>query len=127
VYPFVWNLQVSANFQSVPGAPYTSTFNATNAAIQPSLGRTLSGGRTTTPIDLIRPFSQYEDRINQLDLRFGRTFHAQRLAIKASVDVYNALNASPVLAVITTYGARWLVPQDILDARLVKFGVEMSF
>ena len=46
------------------------------------------------------------------------------------VDVFNLANASTVLAQNTTYGtngATWLVPQTILQGRLVKFGVNVSF
>ncbi len=45
-------------------------------------------------------------------------------------DIYNALNGNAVVAVNNTYGttgATWLVPQRILPARLIKFGVQVNF
>ena len=40
---------VSATFQSLPGPQVTANYVATNAQIQPSLGRPLSGGAQTPP------------------------------------------------------------------------------
>jgi hypothetical protein len=42
-------------------------------------------------------------------------------------DVYNALNASPILSINTRYGNEWLRPLQILDARLFKFGIQVNF
>jgi hypothetical protein len=45
-------------------------------------------------------------------------------------DVYNAVNGNAVVAVNNTYGtsgATWQVPQRILPARLIKFGVQVNF
>ena len=41
--------------------------------------------------------------------------------IEPQFDIYNALNASPVLAVNTNYGAAFLRPTQILAGRLLKF------
>jgi hypothetical protein len=43
------------------------------------------------------------------------------------LDVYNTLNASPVLAYNTTYGPEWLRPIDVLQGRLLKLGGQFSF
>jgi len=43
------------------------------------------------------------------------------------VDVYNVLNTNPVLALNTTYGPNWLVPQIVLPARFFKFSTRVSF
>jgi hypothetical protein len=127
IYPLPWDLLASANFQTVPGAPLAATYNAPTAAIAPSLGRNLSGSVRTTPVELIRPFSQFDDRINQLDVRLTKVFRVGRFKIEGNFDIYNALNASPVLQSNLIYGPTWLAPQDILDARLLKFGVELEF
>jgi len=45
-----------------------------------------------------------------------------------NVDVYNALNASPVTAANLNYsgtGATWLQPQTILAGRLIKISVQV--
>ena len=73
------------------------------------------------------PLSQFEGRINQLDVRAAKIFRVGRARIQGNFDIYNLLNANPILALITTYGPRWLEPTQILDARLVKFGVQLEF
>jgi hypothetical protein len=42
-------------------------------------------------------------------------------------DVYNAMNASPVISVNTTYGPNWLKPTQILVGRFVKLGAQLDF
>ena len=47
--------------------------------------------------------------------------------IQANVDLYNAFNASSILAITNTYGALWLRPTQILQGRLLKFGGQIDF
>jgi hypothetical protein len=127
-YPMPWDFQASANFQSLPGPVLLASYVASNAQIAPSLGRNLSGGARTAPaIDLMTPWTQFEPRVNQLDVRLTRIVKIGRTRVQGMFDVYNLLNASPVLALNTTYGANWQVPQQILDGRLFKFGVQFEF
>jgi hypothetical protein len=47
------------------------------------------------------------------------------------VDLFNAFNARPVLAVNTRYsganGGGWLTPQSTLVGRLIKFSTQVNF
>jgi hypothetical protein len=52
---------------------------------------------------------------------FGRT------RVLGIFDIFNALNASPILSDNTRYGASWLQPTEILAARIVKFGAQLTF
>ena len=93
----------------------------TNAQIAPSLGRNLSAGANgTVTVDLIPPMTQFEDRIQQLDFRFARTFRFSGKRIEPEFDIYNALNASPILSVNNSYGAAWRTPTQILSGRLLE-------
>jgi hypothetical protein len=47
--------------------------------------------------------------------------------VRGNFDVYNALNASPILSTNTRYGAQWLNVQQILAGRLFKFGGQLDF
>jgi hypothetical protein len=47
--------------------------------------------------------------------------------LQAMFDAYNLSNNAAVLSINTRYGASWLRPTSILDARLLKFGVQMNF
>jgi hypothetical protein len=63
-----------------------------------------------------------------LKASLGRYVQAQtRYRLQGNLDMYNALNVSPPLAVNSTYGPSWLVPQDLLDARLFKVGFQIEF
>src|SRR5262249_52692388 len=48
VYPMPWGVQTSFTYQNLPGIAITSTLNATNAQIAPSLGRNLAAGAAGT-------------------------------------------------------------------------------
>jgi hypothetical protein len=130
-YLFPWDLQAAANFQSIPGQQELATYVATNAQIAPSLGRNLAAGATATAsINLIAPNSVFGPRVNQIDLRLSRTFKLRTLSLKGMVDLYNLLNNNVVLLWNNTYGtngASWLVPNQILGARLLKIGVQVDF
>lgn len=101
---------------------------ATNAQILPSLGRNLAAGAAgTATIDLIPAGTLYEDRIQQLDLRFTRTFQIGKAKVRGNLEIYNLLNASPALSTSTRYGPQWLNMQTILAGRLLKFGGQLDF
>jgi hypothetical protein len=128
VYPLpVWGIQLSANFQSIPGAAKAATYNATSEEISKTLGRPLSGNATSVPIALIAFNSEFEGRINQLDSRISKRFKVGKGHFEAIVDVYNTLNASPILRSNGIYGPAWLQPQEILAGRLIKFGGQLEF
>jgi hypothetical protein len=127
-YTLPWQLEASGTFQSLPGIPITASYVATNAEIAPSLGRNLAAGaRGTATVDLIAPQTMFEERIVQLDLRLARSLRVGGARVKGMFDVYNALNASPILAINTRYGPAWKTPSQILAGRLFKFGVQMDF
>ena len=71
-YTLPWGLQIAAVAQSNPGANYSANLVYTSAQVQSSLGRALSGGTTVT-VPLVKPYSQYGPRINQLDLGARRS------------------------------------------------------
>ena len=127
-YPLPWDLQASATFQNLPGPPISASYAAPTAAIAPSLGRPLAGGTRTVALQLIEPFTVFEGRITQLDLRFMKTVRLPKgVRLQGMFDIYNALNGNAILAINTTFGPSWLVPQQILDGRIFKFGGQIDF
>ncbi len=119
-------VQLSGTFQSVPGPQISANYNAPNASVQPSLGRALSGGAANVTVNLIEPGTMYGQRSNQLDVRIGKTLKFAQARSTISVDLYNMLNANPVLSVNNNFAA-WQVPQSILTARFAKFSVQFDF
>lgn len=121
-----WDIQVSAAIQSNPGPEIAANYQATTAEVRRSLGRDLAGGVRNVTINLVEPRSMYGDRLNQVDLRFGKIIRVAGARMNASVDLYNALNTNPVLAMSTAY-ASWLRPQSILPARFAKVVLQLDF
>ncbi|HEV3058335.1 MAG TPA: carboxypeptidase regulatory-like domain-containing protein [Vicinamibacterales bacterium] len=124
-YPLPWwGLIASATLQNRPGPQILARYTVTSAQVQ-NLGRPLGIGSAAT--QLIAPNSVFGDRITQVDARFGRTFNVQHTRMQASVDIFNLLNSSGILSINTTYGTSWLAPTQILQGRLVKFGLQVDF
>jgi hypothetical protein len=127
-FPLPYDFQVATTYQNLPGIPYSATATFTNAQVVPSLIRNLSAGpNATVSIPLIAPSTLFEGRIQQLDFRFSRTFRLAGKRIEPEFDIYNALNASPILSVNNTYGPLWRTPTQILSGRLLKLGFQMTF
>jgi hypothetical protein len=117
---------VSGTFRSVPGPEIYANFTATNAVIAPSLGRTLSGGVANLPVTIVEPGTMYGERLNQVDMRFGKILHLGRTKTVVNLDVYNLFNVNTVLTVNYAY-ATWQRPTSILLARFAKIGMQFDF
>jgi len=133
VYSLPWGLQPSVTLQNLPGVPIAApgvpaaSYVATNTEIAPTLGRNLAGGVRNVAVEFVKPGTRYENRFTQVDIRVARIFHVRRSRVQGMFDVYNVLNSSPVLGLNTRYGEAWLNAQQVLAARMVKFGAQMSF
>jgi hypothetical protein len=125
-YPLPWfGLTASATLQNRPGPQILARYTVTSAQVQ-NLGRPLGLGTAAT--QLVAPGTMYGDRVTQLDVRFGKIFKVQNTRLQGSVDVFNVLNSSAILGLNTTYGSSsWLSPTQILQGRLVKFGIQVDF
>jgi len=134
-YSLPYDVQLATVVQSSPGPTYNTNVTYTAAQIQPSLGRALSGGAATTTINVTPPFSQFGDRLNQLDLRAGKIFRFGGRKLQANLDLYNLFNTSAVLNYNNTYGtfgsatagSVFKQPTQILDGRLAKISVQLDF
>jgi len=137
IYPLPWDFQVSATYQNIPGIPITASRVFTNAEVRASLGRDLGQCRgaatcnATVLVDMVPNGVQFEDRLQQVDVRFTRSFRFGRARIRGNVDFYNLFNAADVLNMTTRYagatGGRWLAPIQILGGRMFKFSTQLDF
>ena len=123
------DVQLSATFQSKPGAMLAANYAATNADAGPSLNRELSGGAANVTVNLVAPGTVYGDRINQVDLRVGKTLPYGRSRTLIALDIYNTFNSSAVLTYNNTYIPRgpWLQPLTILTPRVFRLTAEVTF
>jgi len=157
VYPLPWyGVQVAANLQNLKGIPIgaissgtlvsPATWAAPNSAVAAALGRDMAACRGVTPCaattavntvfvgasfvggtQLFAPNEQFEDRLNQLDVRFSKVFKLGPTRLQAQFDIYNLLNANTILVVNTRLGPSFLQPSNVLGARLFKLGAQLDF
>jgi hypothetical protein len=134
VYPLPWEIQTSAIYQNSPGAQIVANLVVPNAAIAPSLGRNLAACGTAAAcnanntIALIPPQQLFEPRLQQVDLRFSRSFQvAGRSRLRGNVDIFNVFNGSSVISMNPTYGPTWMDVTQIMAGRLVRVGAQFDF
>jgi hypothetical protein len=122
------DLQLSATFQSKPGAMLAANYAAPNSVVLPSLGRSLSGNAPNVTVNLVAPGSLYGDRVNQFDIRVGKILKYGRSRTLIALDVYNTLNSSAVLTYNNSYvpNGPWLQPLTILTPRFFKVTAEID-
>jgi hypothetical protein len=143
-YEIRWGgVRVSASFQNIPvnppvtatvNFPTTVAFSPTLPSIAAQLGRPFNSGATAN-INVITPNSLYNDRINQLDLKFSKVVKIQSGRLYLTMDLFNAFNSDAILNQSFAYGSStvvspqgvWLRPTSILQARFVKFGARIEF
>ncbi len=138
-YPLPWNLQFAGVFQNIQGTPILANAIFPNAQVVGSLGRPLSGcpANTGLPgqpacaanvvVPIIQPFTMFENRLTQLDIRFGRQFRIGGVRANPSFDIYNITNGNTITARNNTYGGAWGTPLRFLGGRLMKFGLQLDF
>lgn len=110
---------------SWPGPVLFANYVATNAIVNPVLGRNLTGASNAT-VNLIAPGTMYGDRMNTMDLRLAKIFRFGTTRSSVTVDVYNLWNRNPVQQYNNNFSS-WLTPQRILQARFMKLGVQFDF
>lgn len=118
---------VGANNPSIASQSLAANWVVPNAAIAPSLGRSLAGGAAVTSVNLVKPGTMYGDRMNQIDLRFAKLVTYARTRTRIALDLFNALNAGTTDNYVQVFGPSWLNPTSILPARIAKISVQVDF
>jgi hypothetical protein len=94
------------------------------------VNRTVVPALTQTEVRVLLdpPGSNYMQRVTQLDFAVAKTLRPRRnLALTPQVDIFNALNANPVLTQVNTFGTSLGNPTTILSPRLIRFQVRVEF
>ena len=160
--PLWYGFEISASLQSYAGAPKATT----NAVDNGGLNWTISRGSTRYPSDcavpgctpgaivlasrfagdpaitvrLASPGTRYEPRWNQLDFAIRRTFKFKNMQVQPQINLFNALNANPVLTEGTALGSNVPIapflssdpnsggtPISILQPRIIQVGAQIRF
>ena len=89
----------------------------------------LTPGQAQETVNLNTPGSLYLPRWNQLDLRFAKKFKlpAGRGYWQIQGDLFNTLNAHPLLAVTTNYGSALGNATQALQPRILTIGAQLHF
>jgi hypothetical protein len=130
-YQLPWEVQLSGTFMAIPAGDIDANYDVTAAiAGRPIIGSTAAA--TTIRVNLIEPNTVFLDYQKKLDLRLARSFRVDRYRIQGFADIFNVLNAGTVVRVNETYGTnpttnQWLTPLALMEARYLRFGVQMSF
>jgi hypothetical protein len=121
------DVQVSATMSSRPGVELVANVIVPTATVAQSLGRPLSSSLASVTVNMIPRGTAYSDRINQLDLRFGKTIRFNRTRTNVSLDLVNALNSDAVLVLTPLLNATWPTPDTVLKARLARLSVQFDW
>ncbi len=111
------------------GGALAANYTVANAAIAPQLGRNLSGGAPNATINIVDPGVLYGDRVNEIDVRFGKIFKIGKTRTTVGVDIYNLLNSPAILSYNQAFipGGQWLTPTSELSARFAKLSLQFDF
>ena len=120
------DVQIAGTLQSEPGPPITAFRSFTNAEIAPSLGRNLSGDAQTVTINMVEPGTMFGERLNQIDLRFGKVLRFGRTRTALNLDLYNAFNKDTILGLSSQY-SNWQDAQALIQGRIAKISVQFDF
>jgi hypothetical protein len=138
----LWDVQTSIAIQSLPPVQITADYTATNAEVQPSLGRPISTGAagTLAGIPLVRPGTLHGERLNQIDVRLSKSFRMDTRRFQVFWDLYNMLNENTVLAYNANFSIAapprtsaspatydWPVPQTTVQGRIMKVGLQFDW
>jgi len=119
-YLLPYGVRLSANFQSQPG-----TERIINYAVVRSILPTLT--QTSVNVRLNEPGTEYNDRVNQMDLTLSKSLRSHRVDVRPELSLFNLLNANPVLVQINTYGPSLGNVTTILNPRVLRLGVNIRF
>jgi hypothetical protein len=123
-------LQVSGAGTPTTGGVLSANYTVSNAVVAQSLGRSLAGNAPNVTVNLIPPGSLYGDRVNEVDLRLGKILKLGKTTrATVGIDIYNLLNAAPILAYNQAYiaGGAWLTPTQVMTARFAKLSAQFDF
>jgi hypothetical protein len=136
-YPLPFQFRFSGVFQTsdgfnvgTPPAPLLAqnpdnhlrldTYNVTRVQL-PSLVQ------SNVSVFLDEPGTSIMPRVTQLDFALSKSVSVRKVRLTPQLDVFNALNANPVLTLRTVYGPTLGFPSTILSGRLVRFQVKVGY
>jgi hypothetical protein len=136
---------ISGTFRSLPyaGSEFPSiqsqsqsaqvlTFNIPGVVNTSGLNRPFGSGQVVEFLNIEKPGALYGDRLNAVDLRFGKILKFGTTRTQVTVDVYNLFNSNTTEVYQHSYSApgptsTYLDPLSIMSARFFKFTAQIDF
>jgi len=120
---------VSATFASVQGPPVRADLTVSsrpdgtplNYGTQATATLPVNFGNVNNPTS-----SEYGERLNQLDLRFGKLVRLNGVRATVNFDLFNVFNGNAVTRENSNYAA-FRQPTEIMLARYAKIGMQIDF
>jgi carboxypeptidase family protein len=130
-YSLPKDIQLSGTYSAIPAANTIAANYTVSAAIAGRPIITSTAGNNTQVVNLIETGSLYLDTPHRFDMRIGKTFRFDQRRIQGFMDVFNVFNIGTVTSVNQTFSATgtnpWMTPTSIVEARFIRFGVQMTF
>ena len=112
------------------GVGLAANYNVTAADLAANGQTPFAPGVTTQAVNLLLPSSLFGDRVNSVDMRFGKILRFGRTRTNVAIDLYNMFNSNVGTAFnqgFGTNGATWLRPTAVLNPRFARFNVTFDF
>ena len=112
------------------GVGLAANYNVTAADLAANGQTPFAPGVTTQAVNLLPPSSLFGDRVNSVDMRFGKILRFGRTRTNVAIDLYNMFNSNVGTAFnqgFGTNGATWLRPTAVLNPRFARFNVTFDF
>ena len=120
-------VQVSSTIQSLPGPSLAANLVVSSPTVAQTFGRPLSGNASSVTVNLIPPQTVFGDRINQVDFRIAKLLRFGRSRAQVGVDIFNVMNSNVPSGYLQTFGATWLRPTAVMDARFARISGQIDF
>jgi hypothetical protein len=131
--PYPGNEFPSVQSQSI-GGQATALFLGVPGLDSTNLGRPLSSGIPVEFLQIVEPGKLYGDRLNALDLRFGKNLRYGNTRTLINLDIFNVFNSNTPQVFQRNYTApsntprsTYLDPLSIMSARFFKISAQFDF
>jgi len=102
-------------------------FNIPGVVNTTSLNRPFGSGNVVEFLNIVKPGVLYGDRLNSVDLRFGKILKYGKTRTQVNLDLYNVTNANTTEVYQRNYGTTYLNPLSIMSARFFKISAQFDF
>jgi hypothetical protein len=130
--PYPGNEFPSVQSQSLSGQ--VLALNIPGVVNTTSLGRPFGSGQVVEFLNIVEPGKLYGDRLNSVDLRFGKILRYGKTRTQVNVDLYNLTNANTTEVFQRNYSdpstlprSTYLDPLSIMSARFFKISAQFDF